>query len=134
PANPNKRLNLVKIICRRNTQYALRNTARSFSAQKGNFNHFQTKLCQTKPNLKMQEMNLTNYMTTRYSNILQLGPTQKQTQTKPKFTRRSEPVLCSVSEEGCVGGQSQMLRKLRILTHLLYHNIMLQRFYSPQAG
>src|SRR4030042_4995515 len=52
----------------------------------GNFNHFEHKLCQTKPNSETPKMNITNYMTSSYSNNLQFRPMQKQSQTNPKFT------------------------------------------------
>ncbi|MBN1392702.1 MAG: hypothetical protein JW947_07850 [Sedimentisphaerales bacterium] len=67
----------------------------------GNFNHFQTKLCETKPNSEMPKFNLSSYMINRCAHNLELLTIVKQSQTEPKqpqkFTRRS------VSE----GGQSQ---------------------------
>jgi hypothetical protein len=47
------------------------------------------KLCKTKPISKNPKMNLTNYITSSYSNNSQLSPMQKQSQTNPIFTRRS---------------------------------------------
>ncbi|MBN1392256.1 MAG: hypothetical protein JW947_05575, partial [Sedimentisphaerales bacterium] len=57
---------------------------RSFSAQKGDFNHFEYKLCETKPNSEMQEMNLTSYIANRYEEKSGLPILQKQSQTNPK--------------------------------------------------
>jgi hypothetical protein len=50
---------------------------------KGDFNHFEYKLCQTKPNSENQKMNITIYMTNRYDDNSGLLQMQKQTQTKP---------------------------------------------------
>ena len=49
----------------------------------GDFNHFEHKLCKTKPNSETPKMIVSNYMTTSNSNISQLGPKQKQSQTNP---------------------------------------------------
>jgi hypothetical protein len=59
---------------------------RRFSNFYANFNHFQTKLCQTKPIYKMLKMNITNYMTRDYRDNLQLSPTKKQSQTNPIYS------------------------------------------------
>jgi hypothetical protein len=44
------------------------------------------KLCETKPNSRKSEMNLTNTMTSSYSNNPKLRPMQKQSQTNPNQT------------------------------------------------
>jgi hypothetical protein len=63
-------------------------------------NYVQTTKCQTNPIFEKSKMNLTNYIISSYSNNLRLLKIEKQSQTKPKFTRRSPPVLSSTSEEG----------------------------------
>ncbi|MBN1393054.1 MAG: hypothetical protein JW947_09665, partial [Sedimentisphaerales bacterium] len=60
---------------------------RSFSAHKGDFNHFEHKLCETKPNSEMPKMNITNYITISYSINSQLRPIRKQSQTNPNQTQ-----------------------------------------------
>jgi hypothetical protein len=52
----------------------------------GNFNHFEYKLCQTKPNSGQPEMNITYYITIGYSNNMELLTTQKQSQTNPNYS------------------------------------------------
>jgi hypothetical protein len=56
---------------------------RSFSIYSARFDRFQTKLCETKPNLEMPKINITNFVTSSYSNNSQLSPAQKQTHTNP---------------------------------------------------
>jgi hypothetical protein len=51
----------------------------------GDFNRFEHKLCQTKPNSRKSKMNITNYIASSYNNNTQVRPTTKQSQTKPKF-------------------------------------------------
>jgi hypothetical protein len=41
------------------------------------------------PNFREIKMNLTNYIISSYNNNLRLLKMEKQSQTKPKFTRRS---------------------------------------------
>src|SRR4030042_4543162 len=80
----------------------LRIDLRFSSVLTGDFNHFEHKLCETKPNSGKLKMNLTNCMTNSYSNNSRLRPMQKQSQTKPKFTRHSLGV----------GGRTQFLVSL----------------------
>jgi hypothetical protein len=63
-------------------------------------NYEKNKKCETNPIFEKSKMNLTNYIISSYSNNLRLLKIEKQSQTKPKFTRRSPPVLRSTSEEG----------------------------------
>jgi hypothetical protein len=49
----------------------------------GNFNHFEHKLCKTKPNSEMLKMNLTCYITNDYEGKSTLLKMQKQSQTNP---------------------------------------------------
>jgi hypothetical protein len=52
----------------------------------GNFNHFEYKLCQTKPNSETPKFNLSPYMINRYDNNSELLTMQKQSQTKPNYS------------------------------------------------
>jgi hypothetical protein len=86
---------------------------RRFSVYYGVFNHFQTKICQTKPNSETPKMNITDYITGIYSNNPELLKVQKQSQTnpnepnflsairgaKPKQTQ-SNPILLTVRNAG----------------------------------
>jgi ribosomal protein S17E len=53
----------------------------------GDFNHFQTKLCETKPNSEMLKMNITDYMTKDYKKNSEFLSMEKQSQTNPNHTR-----------------------------------------------
>jgi hypothetical protein len=52
-----------------------------------NFNHFQTKIYQTKPIFEKAKMIITNYKPKNYVNISRLSATEKQSQTNPIQTQ-----------------------------------------------
>ncbi len=52
----------------------------------GDFNHFEYKLCQTKPISKMTKMSITNYMIKDYVDNSRLLVMKKQSQTNPILT------------------------------------------------
>jgi hypothetical protein len=64
----------------------------------GDFNHFQTKLCETKPNSEMLKMNLTPYMTKNCKRNSEFLPMGKQTQTKPNLSASAGKFALSVVE------------------------------------
>jgi hypothetical protein len=62
------------------------------------FNHFHTKLCQTKPNLKMPKMNVTPVSATTTNNEQPTMNRLKQTQTKPILPAVAGKIALSVVE------------------------------------
>ena len=58
----------------------------------GDFNHFEHKLCETKPNSEMLKFNLSPYMINGYVNNSELLTMTKQTQTKPN-TPKNLPAI-----------------------------------------
>jgi hypothetical protein len=92
---------------------------------KGNFNHFEHKLCKTKPNSEMPKMIITSSQITSYHSPVTIYQYEKQSQTKPKFIyykgykARTNP------------NQSQYLHTVRRDKAKFYS---LQVDYPPEAG